>query len=87
MSGLSLHTELELLVRLGLSPREALAAATNNYAIQFGWTELGQIAPGRRADILVIDGDPSVNIWNVRRISTLILDGNAIDRNSLLNLK
>ncbi len=40
-------------VRLGLSPREALAAATNNYALQFGWNELGLIAPGRRADILV----------------------------------
>ena len=49
-----------MLVRLGLSPREALAAATNNYALQFGWNELGQIAPGRRADILVLDGDPTV---------------------------
>jgi hypothetical protein len=87
MSGISLHTELEMLVRLGLSPREALAAATGNYAIQFGWNELGQIAPGRRGDILVVDGDPTVNIWNVRRISTLIEDGNVIDRDGLLNLK
>ncbi len=87
MAGISLHTEMELLVRLGLSPREALASATNNYALQFGWTELGQIAPGRRADILVIDGDPTVNIWNTRRISTLILNGNVIDRDSLLRLK
>ena len=87
MPGISMHTELEMLVRLGLSPREALAAATNNYALQFGWTELGQIAPGRRADILVIDGDPTVNIWNARRISTLILDGNVIDREALLNFK
>jgi len=62
MPGISLHTELELLVRLGLSPREALAAASNNYALQFGWTELGQIAPRRRADILVVDGDrPSIS--------------------------
>jgi hypothetical protein len=87
MPGLSMHTELEMLARLGLSPREALAAATNNYALQFGWTELGQIAPGRRADILVVDGDPTVSIWNVRRISTLILDGNVIDREALLNLR
>ena len=87
MSGISLHTELEMLVRLGLSPREALAAATNNYAIQFGWNELGQIAPGRRADILVVDADPTVNIWNVRRISTLIEDGALVDRESLLKLK
>jgi hypothetical protein len=87
MAGISLHTELELLVRLGLSPREALAAATNNYAIQFGWNELGQIAPGRRADILVVDGDPTESIWNARRISALIVDGNVMDRESLLNRK
>ena len=52
--------------------------------IQFGWNELGQIAPGRRADILVLDGDPTMNIWNVRRISTLIVDGNVMDRDALL---
>jgi imidazolonepropionase-like amidohydrolase len=58
MPGISLHTELELLVRLGLSPREALAAATNNYALQFGWNELGQVAPGRRADIWLSTATP-----------------------------
>ena len=87
MPGISLHTELELLVRLGLSPREALAAATNNYSLQFGWNELGLIAPGRRADILILDADPTVNIWNARRISTIILDGETLDRDSLLHLK
>ncbi|MFZ0394161.1 MAG: amidohydrolase family protein [Terracidiphilus sp.] len=85
--GISLHVELEMLVRLGLTPREALAAATNNYALQFNWTELGQVAPGRRADILVVDGDPTLNIWNARRISTLILGGNVIDRQSLLKMR
>jgi len=87
LPGISMHTELELLVRLGLSPREALAAATNNYSLQFGWNELGLIAPGRRADILVIDGNPTQNIWNARRISGLILDGNPMDREKLLNLR
>jgi len=85
LPGIGIHTELELLVRLGLSPREALAAATNNYSLQFGWNELGLIAPGRRADILVVDGDPTQNIWNARRISGLILDGNWIDREQLLH--
>lgn len=86
MPGISLHTELEMLVRIGLSPREALAAATNNYAIQFGWNELGQIAPGRRADILILDADPTTNIWNARRISTIIFEGSVLDRDSLLKL-
>jgi hypothetical protein len=87
LPGISMHVELELLVRLGLSPREALAAATNNYSLQFGWNEVGQIAPGRRADILVLDADPAVNIWNARRISGIFLDGNPIDRDRLLTLK
>lgn len=87
MPGISLHTELELLVRLGLSPREALAAATDNYSLQLGWNDLGLIAPGRRADILIVDGDPTVNIWNARRISTLILSGEVLDRDSLLHLR
>ncbi len=84
MPGISMHTEMEMMVRMGLSPREALAAATNNYSLQFGWNELGQIAPGRRADILVVDGNPTVNIWNARRISGLIVDGNFLDREGLL---
>jgi len=87
MPGISMHTELEMLVRLGLSPREALAAATNNYSLQFGWNELGQITPNRRADILVVDGDPTTNIWNARHISGLIVDGNVIDREALLTGK
>ena len=87
MPGISLHTELELLVRLGLSSREALAAATNNYALQFGWAELGQVAPGRRADILVLDADPTASIWNARRISLLIVDGEVVDRDALLTPK
>lgn len=87
MPGISVHTEMELLVRLGLSPREVVAAATNNYSLAFGWNELGAILPGRRADILLLDADPTENIWNARRFSTLILDGNIIERDSLLNLK
>ncbi|MGD0097664.1 MAG: amidohydrolase family protein [Terracidiphilus sp.] len=86
LPGISMHTELELLVRMGLSAREALAAATNNYSLEFGWNELGQIAPGRRADIVVIDADPTQNIWNARRISTVIIDGNVMDLKSLYQL-
>jgi len=87
MPGISMHTELEMLVRLGLSPRESLAAATNNYSLQFGWNELGLVAPGRRADILVVDGDPTQNIWNARRIVDLIVDGNVVNRDALLTRK
>lgn len=87
MPGIGEHVELEMLVRLGLSPREALAAATNNYALEFGWSDLGLIAPGRRADLLVIDGDPTVNIWNARRITAVVLEGNILDREALLRTR
>jgi len=87
LPGISMHTEMEMLARLGLSPREALAAATNNYSLQLGWNELGQISPGRRADILIVDADPTQNIWNARRISSIILDGNVLDRARLMTLK
>jgi hypothetical protein len=85
LPGISLHVELEMLVRLGLTPREALAAATNNYAEQFHWYEIGQISPGRHADILILDADPTAYIWNARRISAVILDGQLFDREALLN--
>lgn len=87
MPGISMHTELDMLTRLGLTPREALAAATNNFSIVFGWNELGQIAAGRRADVLVLDADPTENVWNIQRISVLIVDGNVLDRDGLLRLR
>jgi hypothetical protein len=86
MPGISLHTELERLVRLGLTPREALAAATSNYAAQFGWKELGSIAKGKRADILILSADPTVSIANSREIRSVILDGIVLDRPALLNV-
>lgn len=84
MPGISMHTEMELLVRLGLTPREALAAATGNYAEQFGWRELGQVSAGRRADLLILDADPTLNIQNSTRIHMVMLEGNILDRPGLL---
>ena len=43
--------------------------------------------PGHSAGILVVDADPTQNIWNARRITGLIVDGNVVDRDGLLNLK
>ncbi len=86
LPGISLQVELEMLVRLGLSPREALAAATNNYAEQMHWTELGGIVAGRRADILVLDADPTASVWNLKRFRTLVVGGAVIDREALLTM-
>ena len=66
--GLSLHRELELLVLSGLTPLEALASATSEPARAFGFHDRGRIAEGRRADLLLVDGDPTVDIRATRDI-------------------
>jgi hypothetical protein len=85
MPGISMHTEMELLVRLGLTPREALAAATSSYSEHFGWHELGLVEAGRRADLLILEADPTTDISNTRKIHAVVLDGVVLDRDSLLH--
>ncbi len=66
--GEALHEELGLLVEAGLTPVEALRSATVVPAEYFGFTDRGVIEPGRRADLLLIDGDPTQNIAATRAI-------------------
>jgi len=87
MPGISLHQELELLTKIGLSEREAIATATSNFAEVFNWKEIGQIKPGCRADIIITDKNPLENIKNLKTISVVILKGNKIDRDNLLRLR
>lgn len=60
--GASLHHELQHLVAAGLTPVEALRAATSVPARRFGLADRGVIVPGARADLLLVDGDPTANI-------------------------
>jgi imidazolonepropionase-like amidohydrolase len=73
--GLSEHRELELLVAAGLSPRDALQAATRSAAALLGADSLGRIAPGKVADIVVLSRDPLENISNTQSIEKVILRG------------
>jgi imidazolonepropionase-like amidohydrolase len=66
--GESLHGELELLVDAGLSTVEALRAATVLPAQHFGLSDRGVIEPGRRADLVLIDGDPIADIRATRQV-------------------
>ena len=66
--GESLHNELELLIEAGLSTSEALRAATVLPAQHFGLHDRGVIEPGRRADLVLIDGDPIADIRATRQI-------------------
>jgi imidazolonepropionase-like amidohydrolase len=66
--GASEHEELQLLVAAGLSPVQALAAATSAPARAFRLDDRGQIKPGLRADLLLVQGDPTTDITATRNI-------------------
>jgi len=78
--GASLHGELELLVANGLTPLEALHAATAAPADAFRLPDRGRIAPGMRADLLLVDGDPTRDITATRAIAGIWKAGHAFDR-------
>jgi hypothetical protein len=76
VSGVSLHRELELLVRAGLSPMDAIVAATRRPAERLGRREeFGTVAPGRVADLLLLSANPLDDIRNIRRIERVIARG------------
>ncbi len=74
--GYSLHRELELLAQAGLAPLDVLAAATLEPARFFSLeNELGAIAPGYRADLVLLEANPLTDIRNTRRIAQVIANG------------
>lgn len=86
--GESLHEELRLLVRdANLSPLDALRAATRDAAAFLRRDrEIGTIAPGSRADLVLLDADPRADIAHVSRISAVVLRGRLFDRPALMRL-
>ena len=78
--GASLHRELELLVRAGLTPVQALAAATSEPARVFGLADRGRVAAGLRADLMLVAGDPLADITATRAIARIWRDGVCLDR-------
>lgn len=84
--GFSLHDELGLLVGAGLTPREALRTATVNPAKFLGLKDQGGIAPGMKANLVLLDADPSQDIANTKKISAVVLRGQLLDRTKLDDL-
>ncbi len=81
--GASIHRDVELLVHAGLTPVEALRAATSNAAESFRLEGHGRIALGGPANLLLVDGDPTRSIRDTRRIVSVWKDGDAFNRDAL----
>ncbi len=82
--GFALHEELALLVKAGLSPMQALQAATKDPADFLGkGATQGTIEAGKSADLLLLDADPLEDVRNTRRIRAVILGGRLLDRSTL----
>ncbi len=84
LPGISEHTEIKMLHDIGLTNRQALAAATNNFSIFWGWNDIGLIQEGRNADLLVLSANPIDDLENLKKIEIILLNGKLIDRNNLL---
>jgi hypothetical protein len=83
-AGFSLHDELALLVEAGLSPLAALQAATLQPArFLKKESEFGSVAPGKRADLVLLDANPLEDIHNTTKIHAVVLGGKLYDRSSL----
>jgi hypothetical protein len=83
-AGSSLHDELELFVQAGLTPFEALKAATVNPAKYLGLEKsLGTIEKGKFADLVLLDANPLTDISNTRKINAVVVNGRLLNRKDL----
>ena len=81
--GLSLHEEMSLLVAAGLTPVEAITAASRKGAELMRADSLGMLTPGKVADLVVLDANPATDISATRRIAFVMIRGRMIKPDSL----
>lgn len=73
--GFSTHNELKYLVDSGLTPYQALRTGTVNIAKYLNLTDVGTIKPGAIADLLLMDGNPLVDITNSKKVAGVMIRG------------
>ena len=81
--GYSVHREMQLMVAAGLTPDEAISAATRNGALLLRVDSLGLVAPGKVADLLVLGRDPLADIRNTLSIERVMLRGRSLSPDSI----
>jgi len=86
MPGISLHQELEVLHKIGLSTREVLASSTTNFNDAYG-LKFGKLKKGFKANILILDKNPIDDLNNLKDTKRLILNGKEINLEELLQIK
>jgi Amidohydrolase family len=84
IAGFCVHDEIAAMVRGGMTPLAALQTATLNPARYFNLSQTaGSVASGRRADLVLLDGNPLTDIANVQHIRAVVIAGRFLDRNEL----
>jgi imidazolonepropionase-like amidohydrolase len=82
--GFSLHDELQLYVEAGLTPMQALETATTNPALLLGLSRTwGCVEPGYPANLVLLNADPLADIANVKKIDSVVINGQRLDRAQL----
>ena len=78
--------EIELLVEAGFTPLEAIRIGTLNGAMYLGLADrIGSIAPGKNADLILVNGNPAANIADIEKVETVFKDGVGYDTDKLLD--
>jgi imidazolonepropionase-like amidohydrolase len=77
--GLAAHWEMWSFVRGGMTPLEALQAATVTPARALGFRDIGTLEPGKLADLVILDADPTQDIRNSEKVSKVMLNGRLYD--------
>jgi imidazolonepropionase-like amidohydrolase len=81
-SGFFEHLEMAIMVEAGMTPAAVLESATIGAARALQRDDIGRLTPGSRADFVVLDADPLANILNTRKIHSVWIAGNQVDRSA-----
>jgi imidazolonepropionase-like amidohydrolase len=81
--GIGLHKELQLMVKSGLTPLQVLQASVINPPLFLNKTEYGSLSKGKKADILLLDENPLLNIAATEMINAVIVKGQVVDKNDI----
>jgi len=88
LPGLGVHQEMVMFVEAGLTPMQAIQAATVNVAKAFRKdTDFGTVEPGKVADLIAVDGDPLKDVWTTQNVKLVVLGGKIVDHEFHANHK